>query len=118
MLSLIPRRLALMAVQRHTAASRLTRPLRRLQHGSVGGAPTTTPFISLRISAQTPNFKASLGHFPTKGRVLRASGAGAGAGSGSGLGLMSQELTREKKRMFMARRRATEALHWVAFSNL
>ncbi|CAA6674325.1 unnamed protein product [Spirodela intermedia] len=40
MLRLMPRMLALMAVQRHTAASRSTSPLTREQQGSLGGFPS------------------------------------------------------------------------------
>lgn len=92
-----------MTVQRQTAASRLTRPSRRLQQGSVGGDPTTTFLTNLRASAQTPNLRASLGHFPTDG-------LGIGFGLGLGLGHVSQELTRLKKRMLMDKKRANTAL--------
>ncbi|MBA0801751.1 hypothetical protein Gohar_012099, partial [Gossypium harknessii] len=40
MLRLMPKMLALIAVQRQAAASRSTRPLRREQHGITGGEPT------------------------------------------------------------------------------
>ncbi|CAA7394143.1 unnamed protein product [Spirodela intermedia] len=40
MLRLMPRMLALMAVQRHTAASRSTSPLTREQQGSLGDFPS------------------------------------------------------------------------------
>ncbi|PWA90899.1 hypothetical protein CTI12_AA012750 [Artemisia annua] len=40
-LRLMPKILAIMAVQRHTAASRSARPPMRVQHGVFGGVPTT-----------------------------------------------------------------------------
>nr|GMC94379.1 transmembrane protein [Ipomoea batatas] len=53
-----------MAVQRQTAASRSDNPAIKLQHGNVGGVPTTTPTNPPSKFAHTPNFKASLGHLP------------------------------------------------------
>ncbi|MBA0652094.1 hypothetical protein Goklo_019375, partial [Gossypium klotzschianum] len=97
MLRLMPKMLALIAVQRQAAASRSTRPLRREQHGITGGEPTVT-LTKLSTLAHTPNLRASLGHLP------RADGVGVGVG----LGLEPEEeqdpqlaLTREKKRMLM-----------------
>lgn len=58
---LIPRMLALNAVQRQTAASRSTKPSMRLQQGLTGGAPNVT-FTKLSALTQTPSFKASFGH--------------------------------------------------------
>ncbi|KAK5782784.1 hypothetical protein PVK06_037289 [Gossypium arboreum] len=105
MLRLMPKMLALIAVQRQAAASRSTRPLRREQHGITGGEPTVT-LTKLSTLAHTPNLRASLGHLP------RADGVGVGVG----LGLEPEEeqdpqlaLTREKKRMLRAKRRAMEA---------
>ncbi|TYH41907.1 hypothetical protein ES332_D11G026900v1 [Gossypium tomentosum] len=104
-LGLMPKMLALIAVQRQAAASRSTRPLRREQHGITGGEPTVT-LTKLSTLAHTPNLRASLGHLP------RADGVGVGVG----LGLEPEEeqdpqlaLTREKKRMLSAKRRAMEA---------
>lgn len=61
-LMLMPRILALMAVQRQTAASRSSSPPKMEQQGVSGGfpmiAPTTDPSSNL---AHTPNFRASLG---------------------------------------------------------
>ncbi|KAA3475846.1 transmembrane protein [Gossypium australe] len=101
----MPKMLALIAVQRQAAASRSTRPLRREQHGITGGEPTVT-LTKLSTLAHTPNLRASLGHLP------RADGVGVGVG----LGLEPEEeqdpqlaLTREKKRMLSAKRRAMEA---------
>ncbi|MBA0703212.1 hypothetical protein Goari_000088 [Gossypium aridum] len=105
MLRLMPKMLALIAVQRQAAASRSTRPLRREQHGITGGEPTVT-LTKLSTLAHIPNLRASLGHLP------RADGVGVGVG----LGLEPEEeqdpqlaLTREKKRMLSAKRRAMEA---------
>ncbi|MBA0831184.1 hypothetical protein Goarm_015666 [Gossypium armourianum] len=75
MLRLMPKMLALIAVQRQAAASRSTRPLRREQHGITGGEPTVT-LTKLSTLAHTPNLRASLGHLP------RADGVGVGVGLG------------------------------------
>lgn len=61
MLRLIPRMLALMAVQRHTATSRSTSPSRIAQQGVSGGLPTTAPTAPFSNLAHTPNFRVSLG---------------------------------------------------------
>ncbi|KAK1305328.1 hypothetical protein QJS10_CPB11g00386 [Acorus calamus] len=109
MLRLRPRILALMAVQRQTAASRSTRPLRREQHGNLGGFPMTT-FTKPRTSAQTPSLRASLGHLPLD------DGDGVGVGlegvdgvDGVGVGQVPHEVTKAKKRRFTATKRAAEA---------
>ncbi|CAA6658023.1 unnamed protein product [Spirodela intermedia] len=60
MLRLMPRMLALMAVQRHTAASRSTSPLMREQQGSLGGFPSFSLSRSSTF-AHTPSLRASLG---------------------------------------------------------
>ena len=81
-LRLMPRMFALRAVQRHTAASRSIRPLRREQQGVTSGWPKVTlsnPFSTL---AHTPSLSASRGHKPPEGL-----GLGFGLGSGLGLGL-------------------------------
>jgi hypothetical protein len=57
----MPKTLALRAVQRHTAASRLARPSRREQHGVFGGLPSWT-LIKPNTSAHTPSLIVSLGH--------------------------------------------------------
>lgn len=59
-LRLIPKTLALMAVQRQTATSKSTKPSSNAQHLLDAGDPTTT-LTKPRTSAQTPSFKASLG---------------------------------------------------------
>lgn len=74
-----PKRLALMVVQRQTAASRSARPLRRGQQGSFGGVPTLR-LSKFRRFKQTPSFRVSLGQEPEEGE-------GVGLGLGLGLGL-------------------------------
>ncbi|KAL1201701.1 hypothetical protein V5N11_006242 [Cardamine amara subsp. amara] len=59
-LRLMPRTLALRAVQRQTAASRSTKPSMRLQQGVMGGVPRVTSFNKLSALTQTP----SLGQVP------------------------------------------------------
>lgn len=101
--------LALSAVQRHTAASKSTRPSRREQQGFTAGEPTTT-FTKPRTSAHTPNFKVSLGHLPNEGL---GEGFGVGFGFGCGLGLgfgvgqYPQAVTAVKKRMLSASKAAS-----------
>ncbi|KAF2572783.1 hypothetical protein F2Q70_00002641 [Brassica cretica] len=65
---LIPRMLALSAVQRQTAASRSTKPSMRLQHGFTGGAPNVA-FNKLSALTQTPSFTVSFGHVSMAGVV-------------------------------------------------
>jgi len=55
-----------MAVQRQSAASRSAKPWSNAQHLLETGEPTTT-LTSPRMSAQTPSFRVSLGHFPDGG---------------------------------------------------
>uniref|UniRef100_A0A8R7QUG0 Uncharacterized protein n=1 Tax=Triticum urartu TaxID=4572 RepID=A0A8R7QUG0_TRIUA len=74
---LMPSTLALMAVQRQTAASRSARPPRMLQHGSAGGWPTwarTRP----RTSAHAASFSAFLGHLLWDGVGVGVAGVGVG----------------------------------------
>ncbi|PQQ14198.1 hypothetical protein Pyn_06003 [Prunus yedoensis var. nudiflora] len=61
MFRLMPKILALMAVQRHTEASRSMRPKRIVQQGLTGTRPTLTLTNPPSTSAQTPNCRASLG---------------------------------------------------------
>lgn len=63
----IPKTLALIAVQRHTAASRSARPWIRVQHGVFGGVPTTRWTRSLSNLAQTPNLRVSFGQLALGG---------------------------------------------------
>ncbi|KAG9141169.1 hypothetical protein Leryth_001656 [Lithospermum erythrorhizon] len=58
----MPKTLALMAVQRQTAASRSARPPMRVQHGLFAGVPTTRFNKSFNKLAHTPSFNASIGH--------------------------------------------------------
>ena len=80
-----------MAVHRQTAASRSARPLMRVQHGLVGGEPTST-LTKPSKSAHTPSFKVSFGHV-----ALVGFGFGLGSGFGVGLGQVPQPLTMAKK---------------------
>ena len=52
--------MALMAVQRHSAASRLVKPVSNAQQLLVGGVPKLR-LMSPRRSTQTPSFNVSLG---------------------------------------------------------
>ncbi|KAL9663019.1 hypothetical protein QQ045_027856 [Rhodiola kirilowii] len=116
MFKLIPRTLALRAVQRHTAASVSTSPTRSEQQGLTAGEPTTT-LIRLRTSAHTPNFKASLGHVAGEPEGLGVGfGDGFGDGFGEGLGLclgvvgvgqVPQAVMTVKNRMLSVRKRAS-----------
>ncbi len=64
MLMLIPRILALMAVQRQMAASRSRSPDKAEQQGVSGGFPTTAPTQPFSNLAQMPSLRASLGQLP------------------------------------------------------
>jgi hypothetical protein len=111
-LSLIPRTSPLMAVQRHTAASRSTSPFSNGQHGSVGGTPTLA-LISPRTLAHTPSLSASRGHLPNEAGV----GVGVGVDGVDGVGvgqLPPQALTMANTTRFTARNSATEALPAIA----
>ena len=68
-LRLIPRTLALMAVQRQTAASKSTKPSSNAQHLLDSGVPTTT-LTKPRTSAHTPSFNVSLGQKGYAGGLL------------------------------------------------
>jgi hypothetical protein len=61
-LRLMPRMLALMAVQRQTAASRSTSPSSSEQQGWYGGEPIL-PLTRPSTLAHTPSFSASLGQW-------------------------------------------------------
>jgi hypothetical protein len=111
-LSLIPKILALSAVQRQTAASKSTRFSIRLQHGSTGGFPSVTFNKPLSTLAQTPNFKASVGHLPPSFEGGGGHGFGVGFGFGFGFGLgpgqVLHALTTVKNRMLNRRNRASD----------
>lgn len=102
--------LALMAVQRQTAASRSRRPWMREQHGVLGGEPMVTLSKEPSKSAQTPNLRASLGQVPW------GVGFGLGLGQEPQLRQEPQALTREKKRKLTARRSASDAERFEAIS--
>lgn len=94
----MPKMLALMAVQRQTAASRSTRPSMRLQHGVFGGVPIVILRRPLSKSAQMPSFRVSLGHLP----LLGVGGFGGHA------------LTKEKNKRFSKKNKAIELLLFEA----
>lgn len=98
----MPSTLALSAVHRQTAASRSTRPSRRLQHsdGCFGNLPTPTVIRPLSTLAQADSLSVSTGHLPT-----------AGLGVGLGLGGVGHWLAAvsEKKRRLTAKKREAEA---------
>lgn len=109
---LIPRMLALRAVQRQTAASTSASPWMRLQHGSTGGLPRVKSRRPLSTLAQTPSLRVSLGHL-----LEPELGLGVGLGVGFGLGegqppphgvqLPQAEIV-VKKRRLRAKKRAME----------
>lgn len=99
-----------MAVQRQTAASRLTSPLRSEQHLVVAGVPILTPLIMLRTSAHTPNLSASVGQLPL---LLLLPPPLLPPPDGVGQPL-PQALVKVKKRRLKVRRRAIEAADLVA----
>lgn len=100
---LIPRTLALMAVQRQTAASRSTSPCRTEQQGVSGGFPMTVPTAPSSILAQTPSFRASLGQLCFVGLLI-----GLGFGIGLGGKQVLQPLTYAKNMRLRDRKRAAE----------
>lgn len=112
--SLMPKTLALIAVQRQSAASRSTNPSIREQHGTTGGLPTLA-LIKLSTSAHTPSLSALIGQVvppPEEGGLgaLGAGGGGHGAGGGGDLGTgveqVLQHVANVKKRRLRARKRA------------
>lgn len=107
---LIPRTLALMAVQRQTAASRSARPARRLQHGVFGGVPTTMWTKSFNKLAHTPSFRASLGQ---EGFAGCECGCGFDGEGGHGTAV---ELTNVKKRRLRIKRNAVDARAFEAIA--
>ncbi|KAJ0433294.1 hypothetical protein HanIR_Chr17g0868671 [Helianthus annuus] len=127
MFRLIPKILALIAVQRQTAASRSASPLRSVQHGVFGGFPTTRWIRSLSKLAHTPNLSVSFGQVALGGEgvgvfgVLGGEGVGVfggegvvgvgdgehggGGGGGQPFGVW-WEVTKVKKSKLMVRRKA------------
>ena len=124
----MPKILALMAVQRQTAASRSARPPMRVQHGVFGGVPTTRWTRSLSKLAHTPNLRVSFGQvafggcegvgglgfgdggggqdFGGEGGGGQAFGGEGGGGQAFGVCL---EVTNVKKRRLRVRRKAVLA---------
>ena len=98
----MPSTLALMAVQRQTAASKSTRPSRRVQHGSAGTLPTS-PLTRPSTLAHTPNLSAFSGHLPLDGGGGVV--AGGGGGGGVGVGQLPQALATVKNRRLRAKKR-------------
>lgn len=109
---LIPSTLALMAVQRHNAASKSTNPSSKAQHLLEGGVPITRLTRPPRRSTHTPSFKVSLGHLAgvvggaigvvgggaigvvggaIGGGSMGAAGGGLGLGTSGGLGMQGTQ---------------------------
>ncbi|KAK8957472.1 hypothetical protein KSP39_PZI000714 [Platanthera zijinensis] len=109
-LRLIPRILALKAVQRQTAASKSARPARREQQGCLGGLPR---FRLMRpsTSAHTPSLSASRGHrlFPDGGPVVGADGVDGVLLQPELQRQVPQELSTEKNRRLRMRKRENTA---------
>ncbi|KAJ3680525.1 hypothetical protein LUZ60_016803 [Juncus effusus] len=105
----MPNTFPLIAVQRQTAASRLTSPSRRGQQVVVGGVPTLSPLIKFKTSAQTPNFSASIGQLPEPPEGV----LGLGVGVGLGQPLPHAEV-RVKERRLKARKRARNVVDLAA----
>lgn len=95
--------MALRAVQRQTAASRLARPLRSAQQGVLGGEPTTT-LTKPNKSAHTPSLSVSVGQVGLTGGSFFG-----GFGVFGVFGGHFVEVTKVKKRRFNAIRRAVTA---------
>ncbi|KAF3321221.1 hypothetical protein FCM35_KLT14474 [Carex littledalei] len=113
---IMPKTLALIAVQRQSAASRSTNPSIREQHGTTGGLPTWA-LIKLSTSAHTPSLSALIGQVvppPGEGGLgaLGAGGGGHGAGGGGDLGTgggveqVPQHVANVKKRRLRVRKSA------------
>ena len=111
---LIPRTLALRAVQRQTAASRLLRFPSNEQQGVFGGFPRFK-LIKPSTLAQTPSLSVSIGHLPLDGLGVGLGGLGVGFGGlgvthggfGAG-GQVLHDVARVKKRRLIVKKRASE----------
>lgn len=99
MLRLLPKTLALRAVQRRKAASTSASPWIRLQQGVTGGLPMVASTRPRSNFAQTPSLRVSFGHF------FPSSGLGF-----EGRWQSPQAEMREKKRRLRARRKASETV--------
>uniref|UniRef100_K3YAV2 Uncharacterized protein n=1 Tax=Setaria italica TaxID=4555 RepID=K3YAV2_SETIT len=109
-----PSTLALMAVQRQTAASKSARPPMRLQHGSAGTLPTS-PLTRPSTLAHTPNLSAFTGHLPLDGGGEEGGGGG-GTTGGVGVGQLPQALATVNRRRLRAKKRT--ALDAMAYARL
>ncbi|CAF2149183.1 unnamed protein product, partial [Brassica napus] len=115
-LMLMPRTLALRAVQRQTAASRSTKPFMRLQHGVTGGVPRAGPvtsFNKFRALTQTPSFKVSLGQVPVVVGGLGLCLLCLRGGGGQLVLLVA--VVRVKKMTLKRRKRARESLTAIGY---
>ncbi|KAB1205160.1 hypothetical protein CJ030_MR7G022012 [Morella rubra] len=83
---LIFRSLALIVVQRHTAASKSASPCSTGQHVSLALLPIPTCTRPLSKSTHAPNFRVSMGHVPCVGGVGDGTGGCGTIGVGGGLG--------------------------------
>ncbi|CAN1185990.1 hypothetical protein LINPERHAP2_LOCUS37883 [Linum perenne] len=86
-LRLVPRILALMAVQRQTAASRSASPLIKLQQGLADVLPILILSKLLSTLPHTPNLSASMGQFPFEEPGVGVGLGVVGVGVGFGLGV-------------------------------
>jgi hypothetical protein len=113
-LSLIPRTLALMAVQRHTAASRSASPLSSGQHCSLAGTPRLS-FSRFSTLAHTFSLSVLIEQVPPPPPV---GGDGTGTGGGTAIGGVGtgtdgvfphdpQPCAAVTRTMFRARKRAS-----------
>ena len=114
-----PSTLALMAVQRQTAASKSARPLRRLQHGSAGTLPAS-PLTRPSTLTHTPNLSAFTGHLPLDdGGGVEGGGGGGTAGGVGGVGQLPQALATVNKRRLSAKKRtALDAMVYALLISL
>lgn len=120
-LRLMPKTLALRAVQRQTAASRSVSPSMREQHGVFGGVPMVIPINPPSKSAHTPSFRVSFGQVAWLG--LAGGGGhgfafgGGGGGFGLGVGQLPHALERVKKTRFSSKKRAMDDVFLQAIAN-
>ncbi|XP_017253768.1 uncharacterized protein LOC108223838 [Daucus carota subsp. sativus] len=80
----VPITLALIALQRQTAASKSKRPSMILQHGIFGGLPISGPIVLPSMSPQTPSLRTSLGHAFLLSCLGTAGDPGCIGGNGNG----------------------------------
>lgn len=82
---LIPRMLALRAVQRQAAASKPASPFNRAQHGVPEGGLPITAWTSPRTSAQTPSLRVSIGQWSLAGAGVTGAGVTGAGVTGAGV---------------------------------